>query len=271
MLHLGPFGPALLLVRASPAAVDPHLLHQVAQLTASHVEAVLGRLLSGACTAARYLGIVAVVGLVFAAGATALFFGLADEIGVGESLAAFDVALSAALRERVTHDTLAAFAAITHLGDRDFLLGVGTIVFACLLALRHTRLAAAWLYTTLGGALLNPLLKRVFARRRPLHDHDFVVATGWSFPSGHASGSLLVYGMLVYLVVRHTRPAFHMPIATLGIVLIIVIGASRVILQVHYLSDVLAGYMSAAAWVALCIAALEALRWRERHPGNSRC
>ncbi len=224
---------------------------------------VLGRLLSGTFTAARYLGIVAIVGLLCAAGATALFFALADETGVGESLAAFDVALSDALRAQVSHDTLALFAVVTHLGDFGFLLGLGTVVFAILLVRGPTGLAAAWLYATLGGALLNPLLKAVFARSRPLHDHGLVEASGWSFPSGHASGALLVYGMLAYLVVRHTRAVYHLPAAAVAIVLIVLIGASRVILQVHYLSDVLAGYMSAAAWIAICIAALETLRWRQ--------
>lgn len=229
---------------------------------------VLGRLLSGVFTVARYLGIVAIVGLLSAAGATALFFGLADEIGVGESLAAFDIALNDALRAQVPRDTLALFAVITHLGDRNFLVGLGTVVFTTLLARRRAGLAAAWLYATLGGALLNPLLKAVFARSRPLHDHGLVEATGWSFPSGHASGALLVYGMLAYLVVRHTRVVLHLPVATVAIVLVILVGASRVILQVHYLSDVLAGYMSAAAWIAICIAALEALRWREQRNGS---
>jgi membrane-associated phospholipid phosphatase len=51
-------------------------------------------------------------------------------------------------------------------------------------------------------------------------------------------------------------------VALAGIALIIFVGSSRVLLQVHYLSDVLAGYASATVWVAICIATLEYVRWR---------
>lgn len=75
--------------------------------------------------------------------------------------------------------------------------------------------------------------------------------------------SMLVYGLLGYLIVRHAPAAWHVPVGLTSLALIVFVGSSRVLLQVHYLSDILAGYISAAAWVALCIAGLEAVRWRE--------
>jgi membrane-associated phospholipid phosphatase len=225
---------------------------------------MLGRVLSSTLTIARYLGIVAIAGFVLSAGAIVLFFELADEIGVGESLAEFDVAFSAALRQHLALDTLRAFSVITRLGDPEVLFAIGAAVFAVLAARRLKLLAGAWVVTTLSGALLNRVLKAIFERSRPLHDHGLTAEGGWSFPSGHASGSMLVYGLLVYVLVRTTRPAWHIPAALTGIALVIFVGSSRVLLQVHYLSDVLAGYASAAAWVAVSIAALEAVRWRER-------
>jgi membrane-associated phospholipid phosphatase len=225
---------------------------------------MLRPLLSGTLTIARYLGIVAIVGFVASAGAIVLFFELADEIGVGESLAGFDVALSAALREHLPLANLRAFAIITRLGDPHVLVALAAVVFAVLAVKRLRLLAVAWAVTTLSGALLNRVLKAIFERSRPLHDHGLTVEGGWSFPSGHASGSMLVYGLLAYLVVRHTPSVWHIPVALAGIALIIFVGSSRVLLQVHYLSDVLAGYASAAAWVAVCVAALEAVRWREQ-------
>lgn len=225
---------------------------------------ILGRILGGTLSIARYLGIVAIVGFALAAGATVLFFELADEIGVGESLARFDVALAAALRQHLSLETLRAFSIITRLGNVEVLFAIGALVFAVLAARRRWLLAAAWVATTLSGALLNRVLKAIFERSRPLHDHGLTAEAGWSFPSGHASGSMLVYGLLAYVVVRNTPSAWHIPAALGGIALIIFVGSSRVILQVHYLSDVLAGYASAAAWVAVCIAALEAVRWREQ-------
>ncbi len=225
---------------------------------------LVGRVLSSTLTIARYLGIVAICGFAFSAGALVLFVELADEVGAGESLAEFDVALSAALREHISVATLRAFSIITHLGDGLVLFAIGLVVFAVLAVKRLKLLAAAWAVTTLSGALLNRILKAIFERSRPFHDHGLTVGEGWSFPSGHASGSMLIYGLLAYVVVRSTPPVWHIPAALAGVALIIFVGSSRVLLQVHYLSDVLAGYASAAAWIAVCIAALEAVRWREQ-------
>jgi membrane-associated phospholipid phosphatase len=222
---------------------------------------LLGRVLSGAVTAARYLGVVAVIGFLVAMSAMVLFFEVADEIGVDEDLAAFDVELSAALREHVSHETLQAFAFITQLGDTNFMIAIGILVFIYLFIYRDRLVAVAWAVATISGGLMVRLLKIFFERSRPVHDHGLVVETSWSFPSGHAAGSMLMYGLLAYMLVRYTKAALHIPIALAGITIIILVGSSRVILQVHYLSDVLAGYMVATVWVAICIAALEAIRW----------
>jgi membrane-associated phospholipid phosphatase len=138
-----------------------------------------------------------------------------------------------------------------------------------LLVLKGWVLAGAWAVATIGGGVLNLLLKSIFERPRPLHDHGLVTETSFSFPSGHASGSMLIYSLLGYLIVRRTPPRWHIPVAIGMSALIIFVGSSRVILQVHYFSDVLAGYASAAAWVALCIAGLEAVRWREEAVGKN--
>jgi membrane-associated phospholipid phosphatase len=230
---------------------------------------LVGRFLSSTLTIARYLGIVAIIGFGLSAGALVLFVELADEIGAGESLADFDVALSTALREHISRETLRVFSIITHLGDSVVLLAIGLLVFAVLAAKRLKLLAVAWALTTLSGGLLNRILKSIFERSRPFHDHGLTAVEGWSFPSGHASGSMLIYGLLAYVVVRSTPAAWHVPAALAGIALIIFVGSSRVLLQVHYLSDVLAGYASSAAWVAICVAALETVRWREQQRSRS--
>ncbi|HEX7115928.1 MAG TPA: phosphatase PAP2 family protein [Steroidobacter sp.] len=229
---------------------------------------VIGPSLTSTLTAARYLGVVGVIGFLLAAAAWIGFFELADEIGVGESLAELDEALRAALSEHVSRRTLAAFAVITHLGDFGFLLAFSAFVLGVLVIQRRWLLAAAWTAATTSGGLLNKALKAVFERSRPVHEHGLANEAGWSFPSGHASGAMLVYGLLAYLLVRHTPARWHIPIALLAAALILFVGSSRVILQVHYLSDVLAGYASAAAWVALWIVALEALARKDALPAR---
>ena len=133
-----------------------------------------------------------------------------------------------------------------------------------LLFRRRWFLAAAWVVATAGGGLLNSALKAIFERARPEWLHGFAAADGWSFPSGHSSGSFIVYGLLAYLVVIHWPKRSHLPVAALAMALIVCVGFSRVILQVHYFSDVLGGYALGAAWVAAWIAGLEALRRRQR-------
>jgi undecaprenyl-diphosphatase len=188
------------------------------------------------------------------------FFELVGETQSGEALAAFDVALAAALARHLDGTTLAIAAAITHLGDPIVLFVLALLVVAALAGRGERQLALAWIVVTGGGALLNRLLKGLFERSRPVHDHVFASAEGFSFPSGHASGSLLVYGMLAYLAVRHAPHRWHLPVAALALMLVVFVGASRVLLQVHWFSDVLAGWANAAAWTTLCIGGLEAIR-----------
>jgi membrane-associated phospholipid phosphatase len=226
---------------------------------------VIGPVFTRSMTVARYLGLYAVVAFVVAISTLLAFFEIAEEIGLDEEVAQFDIALAAALGRHLSHETLRAFSIITHLGDRDVLAVLVVLVTITLSLQKRWILAGAWLASTAGGGLLNTILKHTFERPRPQFQHTLADPTSWSFPSGHASGSLLVYSLLGYLIVRQTPRKWHIPIAVVTVALIVFVGSSRVLLQVHYLSDVLAGYASAAAWSALCIAGLETAKWRGRN------
>jgi undecaprenyl-diphosphatase len=214
-------------------------------------------------TMTRYLGIHALVSFALAIGAVFTFFELADEIGFDDDLAQFDELLRLELAEHASRTLLETMAVLTLLGNKEFLIPLGVAITIVLLMRKQRLLAGSWAFGTGVGALLNRLLKSMFERTRPIHEHGVVMADGWSFPSGHASGAMLVYGLLAYILVRHTPRAYHVPIAAAATLLIVVVGFSRVILQVHYLSDVLAGYASAAAWGALCVAGYESARHRD--------
>lgn len=225
---------------------------------------LVGGLFARAMSVVRYLGLYAIVAFALAVVATGAFFEVADEIGMTESLAQFDVAFAEALGRYLPYDTLRTFSLVTMLGDRNVLIALVLVVTFVLLVVRQWVLAGAWFTAAATGGLLSMLLKELFARPRPTHNHGLVVETSFSFPSGHAFGSMLVYGLLGYLIVRQTPRPWHMPVTLSAVALIVFVGSSRVILQVHYFSDVVAGYIAAGAWVALCIAGLEAARWRER-------
>lgn len=185
---------------------------------------------------------------------------LAVYVGQEGALTRTDQVLAGALAAQADHDILRAMALVTRLGDRDGLLVLGTVVLLVLLWRRRWWLAAEWTLATGGSGLMIIFLKRQFARVRPEHLHGFETALGWSFPSGHAAGSTAVYGMLCYLAMRKAPPQWRPVVLVAGVMLVITIGLSRVVLQVHFLSDVLAGFACASLWLAACVAASAALR-----------
>lgn len=225
---------------------------------------VLGPLLDRTLTVGRWLGVYAVLAFGVAVAGLAAFFEIADELGGHEELARFDAALAQALGRHLDRRVLLVVARITRLGDFEVLAAVATVVAVALLARRRWLTAAAWIGATAGGAALTAVLKALIARERPRWDSSLVVADGWSFPSGHAAGVVVVYGLLGYLLILSTPRAWHVPIVTAVVSVAVFVGASRVLLQVHYLSDVLGGWATGGAWVALCVAGFEAARWRAR-------
>ncbi|MGQ0701227.1 MAG: phosphatase PAP2 family protein [Panacagrimonas sp.] len=220
------------------------------------------RLHTSASLAGRYLLFDLTAGFFLALAALSVFFELADETGLDEELGRFDVQLAQQLGQTVSTATLQFFATVTHLADAPVQWFIALAVAVLLLATRRRWMAASWMAAVAGNGLLNRSLKAIFQRERPLHDHGWVVESGWSFPSGHASGAVAIYGMLAYLLIRSTRPAWHLPIALSAIVVILLVGFSRIVLQVHYFSDVIAGFASAGAWLIVCVATAEVVRVR---------
>ena len=222
----------------------------------------VGPAFKGTLSAARFLGIYALCSFIVALLAVGTFLELADAIDVDDELTQFDVALSKAMGRHVSDDLLRTLSLTTHLGDSAVLAVLAVAMVVVLFLRREQMLAWACLVAAIGGGTLTLVLKQHFARSRPLREHEFAVVSGYSFPSGHASGAMLVYGLLGYLIVRHTRPQWHIPVVVVIMGMIVFVGGSRILLQVHFLSDVLAGWTSAAAWLALWVAGLEAVRRR---------
>lgn len=212
---------------------------------------------------ARRLGVQVLASAAVAVTALVGFVEIADEIALDEDLGRFDAALSHALSQHASDTQLQIFATLTDLGDKRLLIPLATAVALLLFVQRRRILAATWVVATATGGLLNTALKAIFERSRPEHLHGFASADGWSFPSGHSSGAFIVYGLLAYLVMIHLPKRFHLLVAVVATALIVCVGLSRVILQVHYFSDVLGGYAFGASWVAAWIAGIEAVRRRQ--------
>ncbi|MDO5289948.1 MAG: phosphatase PAP2 family protein [Pseudomonadota bacterium] len=145
-------------------------------------------------------------------------------------------------------------------------LGVITLLM-CLWLLRQRQpvLALGCLLAVAAHSVSVRVLKNTFARARPA-EAEGLLTSGHSFPSGHAAGSLMVLGLLAWVLYTHwpaAWPARGRAWAVAALMLLVAaIAVSRVLLQVHYASDVAAGLLWAGMALALTVAALsQARRW----------
>lgn len=137
---------------------------------------------------------------------------------------------------------------------------VSVVVTGLLLRHHQPRLAAWLLVTVFGGGLLSTVVKSAVGRRRPLLPHPVAHASSASFPSGHALGSVVGVGALLLVVLPLLPPARRRLAVVAGVLLVLAVGAARLGLGVHYLSDVLGGWLLGAGWLAATTAAFTA--WR---------
>ena len=207
------------------------------------------------------------MGFAFIVGAAAVFAEIARHLGDGRRLGQIDLLFSNTLHPNIGSPALQVFAGLTHLGDPLTLTGLAVAIALWLAWLKRFPLVAGWVLAVGGNALLNPLLKGIFQRARPIHGSGLTIAEGYSFPSGHSSGSVVAYGMLAYVLCR-TLPehwsGWRLPVVLLAAATAFIVCSSRVILQVHFVSDVLAGMASGSIWLALCIGAVELVRYRQQ-------
>ncbi|MDN6347182.1 MAG: phosphatase PAP2 family protein [Tetragenococcus koreensis] len=99
------------------------------------------------------------------------------------------------------------------------------------------------------AVVINPLLKLFFTRERPLLEH-LVVETSFSFPSGHATASMVFYGSLILLVPLFIQSkAWCISLQTCLAIFILLIGISRIYLGVHFPTDILGGYCEGLTWL----------------------
>ena len=148
--------------------------------------------------------------------------------------------------------------AVTHCGDPVTLISVTAIVSLVMyfLTKRKRPAAALWLNVAIAYAI-NTAAKFSFARSRPAFSTVLIEQGGFSFPSGHAMVSTAVYGLSAYMLSR-ALPRYATTIQIIAIVLVLMIGISRMYLDAHWPSDVYAGF--AAGWLL----ASTMIRWHSK-------
>ena len=136
-----------------------------------------------------------------------------------------------------------------------------------LLALRRRWALAAYLTVTGAGALvLDPVLKVLVGRLRPVVAHPIAHAPGDSFPSGHALGSIVCYGALFLVFLPAVRGRWRTWFGVGMAAIVALIGISRILLGVHFISDVLGGWAIGIAWLGVTSFAFELTRRAAGHP-----
>jgi membrane-associated phospholipid phosphatase len=123
---------------------------------------------------------------------------------------------------------------------------------------RKWRLAAFAVVTIAGSSLLNTAAKAAAHRTRPVVSQPFVHEPGASFPSGHAQAAVVGLGVLLLLFLPGLGRQWRRIAVTVAALMVLLIGFSRVALAAHYVSDVVAGYVLGAAWLAAMTAAFSA-------------
>ena len=213
--------------------------------------------------------------LLLIAGLLLIFIFIAQDVFEGETVA-FDRAAILAFRSAGNiSDPVGppwveeAVRDITALGSIIVVVILSGAVIFYLLLLGRRGPALLLLISLAGGTALNDLLKYIFDRPRPdLVLHNAQVFTS-SFPSGHAAVSAVVYLTLGALLARDA-PSIAVKIYVMAVAILIVflVGVSRVFLGVHYPTDVLAGWCIGSAWALICWLAAD--RLQHRHAAKTR-
>jgi membrane-associated phospholipid phosphatase len=200
------------------------------------------------------------IGAALAVVALVVFGVISQNVNSQDPLTRFDVSVLETLRRHTTATGVALGVAISRLGSGLALTILGCAGAVLLAVRREWIVLGGWAAAFTGVGLLDHGLKIAIHRPRPTYFPALIPHPGsWSFPSGHAMGSVVGYGMLAYvllLVGRGSRPT-RATIVAAAVVLVIAIGVSRLYLGVHYFSDVVGGYAAGLVWLSACVGAVE--------------
>lgn len=156
----------------------------------------------------------------------------------------------------------------TFLGSHEFLIPANLLLIAFFLLKKHKWYSIKIPAIALSSLGLMFVLKHLFNRPRPSIPLLYE-AKGLSFPSGHALMSVTFYGLMIYIVFKSFKQkGIRWSLITLLILLILIIGFSRIYLRVHYTTDVIAGYCIGFLWLVLAVWLLNKIEQQSRQKLN---
>jgi membrane-associated phospholipid phosphatase len=183
---------------------------------------------------------------------------LAEEVLEGDTFA-FDTTFLLWLHQFANPNLDNLMLFLTNLGNPITVVIVAGITILLLWWQSYQEEAKVFVLACLGGLILNTGLKLFFSKPRPELWHSLISEKSFSFPSGHALGSMVLYGFVAYELATH-YPHLSKVIYSLTVILIAAIGISRLYLGVHWPTDIIAGYGVGFLWLMICITMLKLQR-----------
>jgi membrane-associated phospholipid phosphatase len=252
---------------------SPPAAHPLAPPANTGIRGRLRGFLSARLDPTGYLGVHLTIGLIVAALGLWLVGALLDAVLDNGTMVRWDIATDAAIHGLMTPMLVRIVLGATELGSP---LAMGALLVAGAIALwiaKRRILLIGWVAAFVGGVAVDEVLKLAVRRSRPIYGASFLHGHSYSFPSGHAMGSIIGYGMLVWLIGQFWHPGrrWNLAIRVLAGLVILAVGLSRLFLGVHYPSDVLGGYAAGAVWMAICINGVDIARHRQidrAHPAS---
>ena len=182
-------------------------------------------------------------------GALAAFLAILEDVVTGDPLVVVDQLCYQLLQRLRSYWGDYGLVAVTELGDAQVVIPVAVAAAVAFLAVGNWRAAKYLLVVFLGASAWVDLVKLLLQRSRPVDLYSG--ASSFSFPSGHATISIALYGFLALLLQRDASPGLRRALTGATLALVVLIAFSRMYLGAHWFSDVLAGLSFGAAWVAM--------------------
>ncbi len=182
-------------------------------------------------------------------GSGGLLIWLAVAVAAETPLVRVDQAVFAWLQQGRQDWLDVAMTAITEFGGARIAVAIGIAVFGWLAWRRAWAAAIYWTIALIGARACVLVLKYGLARGRPASIYGGVES--FSFPSGHATSSMVTYGFLAFLLCVRQPWRVRIPVLAVTATVVVAIGLSRLYLGMHWLSDVVAGYALGMAWIVM--------------------
>lgn len=199
--------------------------------------------------AGNELRVIVLLVLVMIAGAW-LFFGILEDVFTGDPLVNADIAVYHLLQGFRSYPSDAVMVTITEFGDTVVVVAVTAALLAYLVWARAKHTIVFFLGAVAGASAINTAIKVALHRARPVDG----LYTGWSafsFPSGHSTVNMALYGAFAFLIALHAKGKLAVAAPISSGLLVLAIAFSRLYLGAHWFSDVTGGMAFGLAWIAL--------------------